>query len=433
MPEPRLPIHTLRYKTYLKEVFVEALKSIFAAHPDSLLAQTKIGVDFSIEEADYPAVVVRWYERSIDNAGVAHEEWLEVFDTIVRTQTFTDPMGVDNSVAYDVRSGAYPVNGAFQNTSVVLRPTGVALADRVEAFARIAWNGEPVTVEHMIKADDYAGTGFVGRVALNVDSGKMDLEIYFREGLNNDTLRRSAKVNVPVREAGEPLDLWVAMNAVDDHLTLGVWNVNPTTGAPPLQLIGFKMSSDELVATTSQDQVWLRLASQQPGNTTIIDSYTVNNLTTSFAHTFRRFKHLIYTGDLEFAIYATSSYDRDLIADSLIEILQMADLEAWTNQLLTRIYYPDPLVKPTSLFHFVNLNTDRVSGFGETQSPVPWEAEDQLLYNTSYRIGVLGELYSRVPPNPVYGMVEAVDLYPYQGDIGEPKPNPHPEDPTPWV
>lgn len=432
MTKPLFPVETIRYTTYLKESLEQALRAVFASHPDRLLAQTKVGVDFPITQADYPAVVIRWFERSIDQAGIAHEEWLEVFDTIVRLPVHNDLFNPGSSTPYFMFQGVYPTNGVFNNTVTVMQPTGVHLADRVEAVVRLDWHGDAVTFDQHVKTSDYNGVGFFGRVALNVDPGKMDLELYYREGANNNTLRANLKVNTPVRGSDGQMDLWLVTYAVDDHVTLAVWDMNPNGGGPPIAMIDHKMQNDEFIATTDFDQVWLRFAAQGAGNASIIETYTVNTLTTTFAHAFRRFKHLIYEGDLEFAVYALSSYDRDLVGDTLIQVLQMADLEPWTNQILARIYEADPDIEPTSLFHFINLNTDKAAGFGETQSPVPWESEDQMIYNKSYRIGVLGEVYSRVPPNPIYGLVEQVDVYPYQKDVGEPKPNPHPDDPTPW-
>jgi hypothetical protein len=221
MADPRWPVYTVRYKTYLKEAIVEALQNAFVGHPDDLLRSTEVVIEFPMTEAEYPAVVVRFYGRSVNQAGVAHHEFLEV----------------------------------------------------------------PRTVE-----EEAAGV----------------------------------------------------------------------------------------------------------------------------APRFQKFRHLIYTGDLEFAVYALSSYDRDLIGDTLVEILQMGDLEPWTNELLKRVYQPGPADEPAD------------------QEPVPWGAEDQLLYRTSLRMQVMGEFYSRVLPSPIFGLVERVDTYPYQGDLGEPIPDPHPDDPSPW-
>lgn len=147
-----------------------------------------------------------------------------------------------------------------------------------------------------------------------------------------------------------------------------------------------------------------------------------------------RVKHVMYKGDIEFAIYALSSYDRDLISDALQQALMMGDIELYTQGFLTRIYGPNTFQEPTALEHFINLNTDEVQGFGETQQLAPWMPEDVLVYHTSYRIGIMGELYSRIPADEVaHGVIEGVNVYPYDPWVGEPVPEPEPDNPNPWV
>jgi hypothetical protein len=246
MPEPIKATQTIKYKTYVKEALVEGLQAVFAAHPDRLLREkTKVRTDFSFKEAAFPAVIVRFYERSITNAGVGHFEMLE------------DP---DN-----------------------------------------------------------------------------------------------------------------------------------------------------------------------PG-------------------TFQKHKHYLYQGDIEFAIYALSSYDRDIIADSLVQTLTMADLEPYSELFYDRIYSPNPLTEPASDVHFINLNTDQISGFGETQQPAPWQPEDVYVYQSSYRVGIHGEFYSRIVPQISHGLIEKVEMFPYMPAAGEVEPEPDwagPDDvhgtgddqvdPAPWV
>jgi hypothetical protein len=229
MANPLIPINTIRYKTYLKETLVEGLRSVFEDHVDQLLRKTKVDIDNPTDQESYPAIIVRFYERSITNAGVGHEEYL-------------------------------------------------------------------------------------------------------------------------------PIDI--------------------------------------------EEQFW------------------------------QKFRHSFYSGDIEFAVYALSSYDRDLISDSLVQILSMGDTEDYTSQFLSRIYDASPAEKPTSLDHFVNINTDSVQGFGETQTVPPWGPEDVLVYQTSYRVGVWGEFYSLTRPQ-TYVLIENVEQYPYLQEI-EPVPNPNPEDPAPW-
>jgi hypothetical protein len=222
-----IPSYNIRYKTYIKEALVEALRAVFAGHPDEILRTTKVDIDYAFTEAQYPAVIVRFYERSINNAGVGHEE-------------------------------------LFENPN---------------------------------------------------DPGK-----------------------------------------------------------------------------------------------------------------YIRYKHYLYSGDIEFAVYALSSVDRDLLSDSLVQTLAMGDLTAYTNAFLQRIYAPDAVTEPASVDHMINLNTDQIQGFGETQAVAPWQPEDVMVYQTSYRIAIHGEFYSLTPTgNEGYGLIERVDQFPYNSDAGEPVPNP------PWA
>lgn len=138
------------------------------------------------------------------------------------------------------------------------------------------------------------------------------------------------------------------------------------------------------------------------------------------------FRHFLYTGDIEFAIMALSSKDRDLISDALVTVLALSDPTRQTD-FFDRIYEPTFDLNPSDAYdsfryNFLNLNTDKVMGFGETQNPAPWLTEDQLQYQSSYRIGVFGEFYSLPPDTPVATQQLAkVNLLPYLDGI-EPVP-----------
>ncbi len=73
-----LPEKTIRYKTYLKTAVVQAFKDVFQHHVDDLLKQTKVSIDYPRSAADYPALLVRFFERDISNAGVGHVEHISV-------------------------------------------------------------------------------------------------------------------------------------------------------------------------------------------------------------------------------------------------------------------------------------------------------------------------------------------------------------------
>lgn len=150
----------------------------------------------------------------------------------------------------------------------------------------------------------------------------------------------------------------------------------------------------------------------------------------SNAGTFR-FKHYFYKGDIELAIYALSSLDRDLIADSIVQTVSMGNLESYTNRFFSRIYTDNKVNYPDSVSHYININADKIMGFGETQQGVPWQSEDDLLYLSNYRVSVFGEFYS-LPPNLPAPYVEQVTQYPYIESF-EAVPTGNPEDGSEWI
>lgn len=68
---------TARYKTYLKETFVEALRSAWTSHPDATVKKTKIDIEYPLDRMSYPAIVIRFYERDLPTSGVGHFEYRE--------------------------------------------------------------------------------------------------------------------------------------------------------------------------------------------------------------------------------------------------------------------------------------------------------------------------------------------------------------------
>lgn len=133
----------------------------------------------------------------------------------------------------------------------------------------------------------------------------------------------------------------------------------------------------------------------------------------------KKFKHYVYSGEVEFGIYALSSLDRDLIADTVVQTLSMGDLQDYTNRFFTRIY--DSELEESKL-NFLNINTDVISGFGEAETPAPWEPDSQMVYQTSYRCEVGGEFYSLEDGDKVFATLEQVNQLPYVKDV-EPVPD----------
>lgn len=141
-----------------------------------------------------------------------------------------------------------------------------------------------------------------------------------------------------------------------------------------------------------------------------------------------KYKHYFWSGDLEFAVYALTSLDRDLISDTLVQIVAMGDLESYTNLFFRRIY-ADERYYPDAETNFIAVNSDQIQDFGESQTQTPWQAEDDLVYQVSYRVSASGEFYS-LPHGP-HGFVEKVTPYSWIKDFEE-EPTGDPNDGADW-
>lgn len=143
---------------------------------------------------------------------------------------------------------------------------------------------------------------------------------------------------------------------------------------------------------------------------------------------FIKYYHRMYKGDVAFDIYAMSSIDRDLIRDGLIEVLAMTDVTGPGENFINR-FYNALNSTPYGLWHFPVLNLDKITGYGEQAMIAPWEPEDMLVYQASYRVPIFGEFYSTTPTFPSStGLLEEVDIYPYLPAF-DPTPEENPDVP----
>jgi hypothetical protein len=154
------------------------------------------------------------------------------------------------------------------------------------------------------------------------------------------------------------------------------------------------------------------------------------------SQTYLKANRRLYHGTIDFRVYALSTLDRDLIADSLMQIIGMPELLAWTHRFYLRINNPDEWGRVENKvvrghdFHFLNVNTDRISEQPPTTSPNPWGAEDVYLYETGMSIPVFGEVLS-IPPDQNWTLISKVIIYPYINGL-EPVPQGS-DDPAPWI
>lgn len=67
---------TPQYKSFLKRSVVEALTESFVNHTDPTVSNVKVGIDFTEDDFHLPAVIIKFNEQRLPNAGVGHFEWL---------------------------------------------------------------------------------------------------------------------------------------------------------------------------------------------------------------------------------------------------------------------------------------------------------------------------------------------------------------------
>ena len=310
VPPKYVAQQTLQYKTFLKRTMTEALQNAFGLYEDKTLAKTKIGPDYQTGRANFPSVVVKFYEQKIVNAGVGHMEW-----------------GPDNDV--QILTG----QGNITNGSGLI--TGLAtVQDLLPGITEIKGNGiHPNSFVRKVESES------------------------------------SILISQPAYETRE---------------------------------------------TT------LSIRGELDINEKFIE-----------------YHHSIYHGDIALEVYGMSSVDRDKVADALVEVVQMGTVGEEGLSFQERIYNTIGL-SPYSKWHFIAVNTDLLSGYGEREELAPWMPEDTWVYRCEYRVPILGEFYSITPKSlaGTLGLVQRVKFYPWntagisdepQGQYGEVEPNNFPE------
>lgn len=302
-----LPERTISYKTYIKRTMRESLDAVFKNHPDEYLKNVKVTIDYPRDQTDYPAVVIKFFERKIYNSGIGHEEYHRVYDPPQPT--------------IEATTGSLPLNRYEYRISYIL-----ASGEETEASLPLTTNV------------DFATGGFT---------------------LTWDAVDGVQKYRVYRRARGQR-------------------HVYVETTDPTYTDTGF-------VGTEGS-----------PLNT-------------------RHFQRYRWSGDIEFNVYALSTLDRDIIADTLVQTIAMGELNRYTARLFDRVYTSNFELYPLADYNYINLNSDVIVGFGETQAPVPWMAEDEIIYQNGYRVEASGEFFNI--PGAALPTIEEVIQYPYVQDI----------------
>jgi hypothetical protein len=109
-----------------------------------------------------------------------------------------------------------------------------------------------------------------------------------------------------------------------------------------------------------------------------------------------------FSGTITVDILATTSLDRDYIADHFVHMFSFATTNEYTSDFFRYIETNDNII--------VNVNKDILVPAGETvDSGLPWGLTDQLLYRTAYAFDVMGEFLSGIVQNAyIRGVNETV-------------------------
>jgi len=69
---------TLNYKNFIKRTVQEALQNGFEGYDNPIISNTKISTTYPRDATLFPSIVVKFYERTIRNAGIAHVEYVHL-------------------------------------------------------------------------------------------------------------------------------------------------------------------------------------------------------------------------------------------------------------------------------------------------------------------------------------------------------------------
>lgn len=152
----------------------------------------------------------------------------------------------------------------------------------------------------------------------------------------------------------------------------------------------------------------------------------------------RQWNHSRFEGTINLTAFALSPLDRDILVDALVEVIRFGRLDEQLNRFYQLVYPehtpPAPPVDPTdpwpaynvSLFNQLMLNSDRVSGIGDSVSVAPWQPEDVMVYSGGVSTDLHGAYYNTYPSIDVdWRHITSVVIDAYQtGQYGNELPFP---------
>lgn len=116
-------------------------------------------------------------------------------------------------------------------------------------------------------------------------------------------------------------------------------------------------------------------------------------------------KHFRFKGRLKFKCYALSPLDRDVLSDSIMEVLAFGRLDTLLNKFFSVVY--DEITDSAQ----ISIHSDHLDGMGESTSKTLWNAEDVLIYETGYSVECSGGFYSTMREDDIADYINQIVVY----------------------
>jgi hypothetical protein len=116
-------------------------------------------------------------------------------------------------------------------------------------------------------------------------------------------------------------------------------------------------------------------------------------------------KHFRFQGKIRARCFALSPLDRDILSDSLVELLAFGRLDLLLNKFFDVVY------SDISDSAQISLHSDYLSSTGESTSTTLWNAEDVLIYETGYVVDCSGGFYSTMKTDDITDYINNIIVY----------------------
>jgi hypothetical protein len=134
----------------------------------------------------------------------------------------------------------------------------------------------------------------------------------------------------------------------------------------------------------------------------------------------RKWMHRGFEGSLDITLMTlNSSLDRDVLADSFLEMISFGKMDAQLNEFYWRVYGNPIDEYDQALARFqLGIGTDDISGGGNSTGPTPWQSEDDLVFSKRFSMPIMGGFYNAISES-LNAYVRRIDMYAYINGVDD--------------